>query len=195
MRPSAFSPIHLRATSRKRLAADLLDRPEYADYWAQQWSDLLQVDKDIIAPRGAVAMTRWLREQFSDNVPYDQFVRSILTAQGSTFSESPAAFFQVQNDPEKLARSVSQLFLGVRIECAQCHQHPFERWGQQDYFALAGFFTGIQRTPDPDGGFKIVWKGGKDLNHPRTRKPAPTAALGASPALLPARHGSPTGAG
>ena len=156
----------------------LLDRPEYADFWTQRWADLLQVDKDIITPQGSVAMTRWVHQQIRDNVPYDQFARSVLTAQGTTLEHSPAAFFQIQSDPEKSARAISQLFLGVRIECAQCHHHPFERWEQKDYFALAGFFTGIERKPGPNGSLKIVDKVGEDLKHPRTSETIPTAALG-----------------
>ena len=170
---------------RRRLIAELLDRPEYADYWAQRWSDLLQVDRDAVTSQGAVAMTRWVREQVAKNVPYDKFVRAILTAHGSTLSHSPAAFFQVQGDPEQLARSVSQLFLGVRIECAQCHHHPFEHWDQPDYYALAGFFTGIDRKSLPQGALKIVGKGGADLKHPRTGQPVPTAGLGTAPIALP----------
>ncbi|MEZ6058553.1 MAG: DUF1549 domain-containing protein [Planctomycetaceae bacterium] len=166
------------ADKRSRVIADLLRRPEYADYWTQKWSDILQVDKDTINPQGAVAMTRWVHGQIERNVPYDEFVRSILTAQGSVYGESPAAFFQVQGDPEKLARSVSQLFLGVRIECAQCHHHPFEKWDQRDYFALAGFFTGIERRKDSRGIVKIVSTGGKDLPHPRTKETIAAAGLG-----------------
>ncbi|MEX2185389.1 MAG: DUF1549 and DUF1553 domain-containing protein [Pirellulales bacterium] len=166
---------------RRRLVAELLDRPEYADYWAQQWSDLLQIDKDIVGPQSAVAMTRWVRSRIAANAPFDEFAREVLTAQGSTLAESPAAFFQVHNDPQKLARSVSQLFLGVRIECAQCHHHPFERWDQKDYFALAGFFTGVERVGSPIGGVKIVDRTGKDLTHPRTGQIVPTAALGSPP--------------
>ncbi|HRA89495.1 MAG TPA: DUF1549 domain-containing protein, partial [Planctomycetaceae bacterium] len=128
---------------RSQLITALLNRPEYADYWAQQWTDLLQVDKDIVTPQGAMAMSRWIHGQFQNNVPFDEFARAVLTAEGSTVSESPAAFYQVQSDPEKAARAVSQLFLGVRIECAQCHHHPFEKWDRQDYYAWAGFFTGI----------------------------------------------------
>ncbi len=170
---------------RRRVIAELLNRPEYADYWAQRWSDLLQVDRDAITPQGAVAMTRWVRGQIAQNAPYDEFVRAILMAQGSTLSESPAAFFQVHGDPEKLARSVSQLFLGVRIECAQCHHHPFEHWDQQDYYALAGFFTGIVRQPISQGALKIVGKDGEDMKHPRTGRPVPAAGLGAAVADLP----------
>lgn len=167
---------------RRRLVTELLERPEYADYWGQQWSDLLQVDKDIINPQAAVAMSRWIREQFARNVPFHQFAAAVLTAEGSTYDESPAAFFQVQGDAEKAARAVSQLFLGVRIECAQCHHHPFERWDQPDYYALAGFFTGVQRKPHPLGGMKIASSSGTDLKHPRTAAVIPAAALGAPPA-------------
>lgn len=166
---------------RRRLVAELLDRPEYSDFWAQRWADLLTVDKDLITPQGAVAMTRWLRSQVERNVPFDEFVRDILTARGSTLAESPAAFFQVQGDAEEAARAVSQLFLGVRIECAQCHHHPFERWDQSDYFALAGFFTGVERKANPLGGMKIVVSQGADLNHPRSGAPVATAGLGSSP--------------
>lgn len=170
----------------RRLVDELLERPEYVDYWTQRWSDLLQIDTDTITPQGAVAMTRWVHGQVERNVPYHQFVRTILTARGSTLDESPAAFFQVQADAEKLARSVSQLFLGVRIECAQCHHHPFERWDQQDYFALAGFFTGVERAATPQGGMKIVGKAGADMKHPRTGKLVPAAGLGARPPDLAA---------
>jgi hypothetical protein len=163
----------------------LLERPEYADYWAQRWADLLQADKDIITPQGTVAMTRWVHNQIEDNAPYDQFVKSILTSQGSTLSSSAAGFFQVQGDAEKSARAVSQLFLGVRIECAQCHHHPFERWDQHDYFAFAGFFTGIEKKPGPNGSLKITNKAGEDLKHPRTGELIPTAGLGADQADFP----------
>ncbi len=166
---------------RPRLVRELQQRPEYADFWAQRWADLLQVDKDVVTPQGAVAMTRWIRQQVASNAPYDQFVRSILTAEGATLSESPAAFFLVQKDPEKLARSVSQLFLGVRIECAQCHHHPFERWDQKDYVALAGFFTGVDRRAGPRGQ-KIIDQAGTDLPHPRSGELAPAAGLGAAAA-------------
>lgn len=167
---------------RERLVQSLFQSTEYADYWAQRWADLLQVDKDLVTPQGAHAMTRWIRSQIASNVPYDQFVRSILTAEGATLSESPAGFFLVQKDPEKLAKAVSQLFLGVRIECAQCHHHPFERWDQKDYIAFAGFFTGVDRRATPTGGQKIVEIAGSDLPHPRSGEIVPTAGLGVAAA-------------
>lgn len=170
---------------RRKVIDALLERPEYADYWAQRWADLLQADKDIITPQGTVAMTRWIHQQITANTPWDRMVYDVLTAQGSTVGNSAAGFFQVQADPEKSARAVSQLFLGVRIECAQCHHHPFERWDQKDYFALAGFFTGVDRKSLPGGALKIVDKPGEDLKHPRTSEPVPAAGLGAAPAMFP----------
>ena len=161
------------------LIDQLLQRSEYADFWAMKWADILRVDREIIKSPGTIAMTRWLRTQFANNLPYDKFVGEIVTARGNTNSESPAAMYLVHNDPEKLARSISQVFLGVRIECAQCHQHPFERWGQKDYFAFAGFFSGVKNKKLPSAGTKIYDDAGSDLTHPRTGEAVPYAGLGA----------------
>src|SRR5439155_10898833 len=98
-----------RADKRARLIDALLNRPEYADYWAMRWADLLRVDRDTITPAGAVAVTRWLRKQFADNRPYDEFVRAVVTARGSTTDEGPAAIYKAMTTPEDLSRSFSQL--------------------------------------------------------------------------------------
>lgn len=171
-----------RKDKRNRLVDQLLEREEYADYWAMRWADILRVDRAIVTPQGAVAMTRWLRRQFRENAPYDNFARQVITAKGATTVESPAAFYQVHKDSEMLSRSISQVFLGVRIECAQCHHHPFEKWGQKDYFAFAGFFTGVSRKKTTSGALKIVSSGGSDMKHPRTAELVPAAGLGAAPA-------------
>jgi hypothetical protein len=166
---------------RAKLIDQLLERPEYADYWAMIWSDLLRVDKDAVTSRGAIAMTRWLRRQFAENRSYDEFVRAILSARGSTGREGPAALYVVLDSPEALSRSVAQLFLGVRIACAQCHHHPSDRWGQDDYFALAGFFSGVSRKILPTGSAAIFTTVGADLTNPRTKVAVPARALGAEP--------------
>lgn len=171
-----------KPNKRARLIQRLLERDEYADYWTMRWSDLLRVDRDKMTPQGSVALTRWLRRQFAKNRPYDLMVRDIVTAKGNTRDEGPAALFKVLDKPEVLSRSVSQLFLGVRIQCAQCHHHPFEKWGQNDYFALAGFFTGVKLKSLPGGGEAVVADGGTDLKHPRTGETVPARALGAPPA-------------
>ena len=173
---------------RSALIDALLDRDEYADYWTMRWSDVLRVDRAKITPQGAVAITRWLRSQFKENTRYDELVRKIVTARGNTLAEGPASFYQALDDPEKLGRSVSQVFLGVRIECAQCHHHPFERWSQRDYFALSGFFTGVGKKGVPSGGQLIFDQPGANLKHPRTGEEVPAAGLGAEPAKLEGRE-------
>jgi hypothetical protein len=166
---------------RGKLLDRLLERPEYADYWALHWMDLLRVDKDRVTPQGAVATARWLRRQFAENRPYDAMVRELLTVQGHSQEDGPASFYKVLETPEVLGRSVSQLFLGIRLECAQCHHHPSERWGQDDYFGFAGFFTGVVRKNLPSGRMAITTAAGSDLKHPRTGAIVPTRALGAAP--------------
>ena len=104
------------AHKRQKLVDRLLAREEYADYWTMFWSDLLRVDRDRLTPPGAVAVTRWLRKRFADNTPYDAFVREIITARGDMRAEGPAALYEVFDSPEEAGRSLSQLFLGVRIE-------------------------------------------------------------------------------
>lgn len=168
-----------RTDKRAKLIDQLLERAEYADYWAMRWSDLLRVDRDTITPAGAVAFTRWLRKQFAENRPYDEIARGILTARGSTGDEGPTAIYKALTTPEEMSRSFSQLFLGVRIQCAQCHHHPSEKWAQEDYYALAGFFTGVGRKPTTGGNEAIFATAGSELKHPRTAKPVPARALGA----------------
>lgn len=167
---------------RAKLVDALFQRPEYTDYWAMKWSDLLKADKLKITPQGTVGLTRWLRKQFSANRPYDEMAREILTAQGPVQGEGPAAFFKSVDSPEVTSRAVSQLFLGVRIECAQCHHHPSERWSQDDYAGLAGFFSGINVKKLPDGTDAVVARGGADQKHPRTGELVPARALGAKTA-------------
>lgn len=167
---------------RERLIDQLLERDEYADYWTMKWLDILRADQLTISPQGAVAMQRWLRRCFSENRPYDQWAVELLTVQGNTSAEGPGSFYKILNKPDEAARSVSQLLLGVRIECAQCHHHPSERWTQSDYVGLAGFFTGLSLKKLPSGEQAVVSFGGKDLPHPRTGDAVPASVLGGPPA-------------
>lgn len=113
-------------------------------------------------------------------------IGTLLTADGPIGHESPTAVFKALDNAEVAARSMSQSFFGVRIECAQCHHHPSERWSQDDYAALAGFFTGLKLKSLPGGGEGVVSRGGVDLPHPRTGVAVPAAALGAAPATFSA---------
>ncbi|MBI3860578.1 MAG: DUF1553 domain-containing protein [Planctomycetia bacterium] len=125
----------------------LLARDEYADYWTLKWADILLVDREKLGERGAFELHRWLRQQFAANRPYDQWVRELITAAGDSSKSGPVNFYRAADTPDALARSVSQAFLGVRVECAQCHHHPFEKWSQEDYYSFAGFFNGLERKP------------------------------------------------
>lgn len=167
---------------RARMIDRLLDRDEYADYWTMKWLDILRADQLKITPQGTVAVQRWLRRSFKENRPYDQLARELLTVQGNTSAEGPGSFYKILVKPDEAARSISQLLLGVRIECAQCHHHPSERWSQSDYVALAGFFTGLSLSGLPNGEKTLVSRGGKDLPHPRSGEIVPAKALGADPA-------------
>ncbi|MCC6511097.1 MAG: DUF1549 domain-containing protein, partial [Pirellulaceae bacterium] len=170
------------ANKRQRLIDQLLERDEYADYWTMQWLDILRADQLTISPQGAVAMQRWLRRCFAQNRRFDQWATELLTVQGNTSAEGPGSFYKILNKPDEAARSVSQLLLGVRIECAQCHHHPSERWTQTDYVALAGFFTGLSLKKLPNGEQALVALGGKDLPHPRNGDLVPARVLGGQPA-------------
>ncbi|RLT07544.1 MAG: DUF1549 domain-containing protein [Planctomycetota bacterium] len=167
---------------RSRLIDGLLERDEYVDYWTMKWLNILRADQLTISPQGAVAMQRWLRHGFTQNRPFNEFATDLLTVQGNTSAEGPGSFYKILNKPDEAARSISQLLLGVRIECAQCHHHPSERWSQADYVALAGFFTGLTLKKLPNGEQAVVSFGGNDLPHPRSGELVPTRALGAAPA-------------
>ncbi|MEX0819460.1 MAG: DUF1549 and DUF1553 domain-containing protein [Pirellulaceae bacterium] len=167
---------------RTRLIDHLLERDEYVDYWTMRWLDILRADQLQISPQGTVAMQQWLRRQFRENRPFDEFARDLLTVQGSTTAEGPASFYKILNKPDEASRAISQLLLGVRIECAQCHHHPSERWSQTDYVALAGFFTGVKLKKLPNGNEAVVSLGGSDLPHPRSGELVAARPLGGEPA-------------
>jgi len=148
---------------RSRWIDKILERPEYADYWALQWADILLVNHDKLGDRGAYEMHRWLRTQFARNRPYDQWVRELITATGSSFRSGAVNFFRSAATSEEVTRAVSQAFLGIRLECAQCHHHPFEKWSQDDFYGLAGFFTGLERKKTAGAEEVIFHPGYRDM--------------------------------
>ncbi|MFN3653156.1 MAG: DUF1553 domain-containing protein [Armatimonadota bacterium] len=173
--------------ARKALVDSLLERPEYADYWGMRWSNLLLVNPDLLLPRGAYAFDRWLRDSFRRNMPFDQFAREIVTASGETYREGPPNFFRALSEPGAAGKSISQLFLGVRLDCAECHHHPFERWGQDDYYSLAAFFARVKsKSSYPEGYHSIVYAGSSgEVKHPRTGQVMPPRPLGGEPLEIP----------
>ena len=146
---------------RARLIDQLLERPEYADFWANKWADLLRPNPYRAGIKAVWNMDAWLRQQFRDNKPYDQFVRELITAQGSTWKNGATVMFRDRPVPVEIGSSVSQLFLGVRLECAKCHHHPFEVWSQDDFYGFASFFARVGHnggiSPPISGGEEIIY--------------------------------------
>ncbi|MCO6453970.1 MAG: DUF1549 domain-containing protein [Pirellulaceae bacterium] len=162
------------ANKREQLVDRLLDRPEYADHWANKWADLLRPNPYRVGIKAVLNYDHWIRDSFRRNQPYDQFVRELVTAEGSTWRNGAATLFRDRREPEELATLVSQLFLGIRLECAKCHHHPFEKWSQEDFYSFAGYFARVGRkgtglSPPISGGEEIVLtaKSGS-VRHPLT---------------------------
>src|SRR5262249_52609889 len=126
---------------RAKLIDALLERPEYADFWTLKWSDVLRSNRKTIQVKGIHVFQQWLRRHVEHNTGLAQVVKELLTASGSTFANPPANYYRIARDPQSLAETTAQLFFGVRMQCAKCHNHPFERWTQDDYYSLAAFFA------------------------------------------------------
>ena len=143
---------------RAKLIDDLLDRTEFADFWAYKWLDVLRSNRLTIQIKGSHVYRQWLRSHVERNTPWNEVVRELLTASGSTFANPPANYFRgpykngapVVRDAKNLAETTAQLFFGIRLQCAQCHNHPFERWTQDDYYHMAAWFSQLKAKPDPE---------------------------------------------
>lgn len=171
------------ADKRGRLIDALLARPEYVDFWALKWSDRLGCNQRFTGFKGAYSYHRWIRDQVAANVPLDQFVRAIVTAKGPNYTNPPASFYRRIRTPDEAAESVSQLFLGVRLQCAKCHNHVAERWTQDDYYGFAAFFSQVRYKKGPQF-FELYNKEetvyldpSGEVVQPRTRATMPPKAL------------------
>ena len=159
------------ADKRSRLINSMLDRPEYAEYLAQKWGDRLRVNARKLSLTGVHKFNAWLTASMRDNISYGRLATELLTAEGSTFANPPAGFFRAAADPRDCAETVAQLFLGVRIQCARCHNHPFDRWSQDNYYGIGAVFTRVQRRPIADSGEILVSLDRHgELTNPRTRQ-------------------------
>jgi hypothetical protein len=157
--------IHDRAADKRTKAVEaLLKRPEFADLMAMRWADLLRVDRSTAGPKQARAYHAWIREQMARNTPVDVFARAILTAEGPLGEVPAGAFYRSVKKPGEQASALAQVFLGVRIACAECHHHPFDRWGQDDYHALSAYFTNVRVA-----GEVLEASGSAEATQPRTR--------------------------
>lgn len=173
---------------RAQLVDALLDRPEYADHWANKWADLLRPNPYHVGMKATLNFDAWIRDQFRRNVPYDQFVRELLTATGSTWHNGAATLWRDRRSPEEIAPMISQLFLGVRLDCARCHHHPFEVWGQDDFYGMAAYFARVGRkgqgiSAPISGGEETIYSAAKgSVTHPLSGKEvAPRPLVGSAP--------------
>jgi hypothetical protein len=180
---------------RARLINRLLERPEYADFWTLKWSDVLRSNRKTIQEKGVLVYQEWLREQIQRDTPFDQVARALLTASGSTFANPPANFYRVAHDPTGLAETTAQLFFGIRMQCAKCHNHPFERWTQDDYYSMAAFFARVRQKKDTlEPGIGPMAVGAAEFIYcdragevvqPRTGKVMPPRFMGGAVASVP----------
>ncbi|MBI3854687.1 MAG: DUF1553 domain-containing protein [Planctomycetes bacterium] len=169
---------------REALVLKLVGSDGYVDHWTNKWADLLQVNRKFLAPEGASAFRKWIREHVAKNTPYDEFVRQIVTADGSNKDNPAASYYKILRDPASTTENTTHLFLAVRFNCTKCHDHPFERWTQDQYYQTAAYFARVGLKADPAsagkniGGtavegakpmYEIVYeKGDGEVTHART---------------------------
>ena len=164
---------------RAKLIDALLERKEFVEIWVNKWAEMLQVrttpNADGVSYKGMFLYYNWLVEKISKNTPMDEMVKELLGANGGTFKNPPTNYYQAVKENLLLTENVAQVFMGMRIQCAQCHNHPFDRWTQDDYYGFAAFFSQIGRKQAEDYRETIVFNsGGGEVNHPvggRAMKP------------------------
>jgi hypothetical protein len=174
---------------REALVEELLASGDYVEFWANKWADLLQSSGENLGAKAVWQYRAWIRKAIAENRPYDEFVREILLAEGSAYENPAANYYRVLREPGKIAEDVSQTFLGVRFNCNKCHDHPFERWTQHQYYEFAAYFSKLTFKKGPHGANIIKFDAGGtqhvhaeevlyhnaavEVEHPKTGKPVP----------------------
>src|SRR5262249_45996801 len=167
---------------REKLIDALLARPEYVDFWTMKWGDILRTWRRSLSDKGMYSFYRWIRQSVAEDKPWDQFARELLLARGSGFREGPANYFRIAGKPEELAETTAQVFLGVRVQCARCHNHPFEKWTQDQYYQMAAFFARVRsKKGDQPGEQDVYLAATGEVTQPRTGQDMLPAALDAAP--------------
>ncbi len=153
---------------RTKVVDDLLTRKEFVEIWLMKWAELLQIrTNQNISTKSMLSYYTWLQDKIANNVPMDVMVQELLGSQGGTFANPATNYYQNETDTLKTAENVAQVFMGMRIQCSQCHNHPFDRWTMDDYYGFASFFSQIGRKPSEDPRELIVFNsGGGDVRHP-----------------------------
>ncbi len=165
---------------RAKLVDRLLERKEFSEIWALKWANLLMVKStNEVSYKSMFLYSNWLTNQISSNVPLNQMVQNLLSANGGTFKNPATNYFQIERDTLKTAENVAQVFMGIRTQCAQCHNHPFDRWTMDDYYGFAAFFAQIGRKQGEDYRETIVFNsGGGEVAHPVGGRQMPPKFLG-----------------
>jgi len=172
---------------KERLVDLLLARPEFVDYWTYKWSDIVLVSGAKLRPAAVNAYWQWIRDRVAENTPWDQLVREIVTSRGSSVENGATNFFAVHQDPETMAENTAQAFLSLSINCAKCHNHPLEKWTNDQYYAFANLFARVRakgwggEVRNGDGVRTLYVESRGDLLQPKTGKPQPPAPLDGEP--------------
>lgn len=168
---------------REALVDELISRKEFSEIWVMKWAELLQIRTfnnggQQVSYKAALGYYNWLRDRIAGNVPFNDVVRELLSSEGGTFSSPPTNFFQIEQDVLKLTENVAQVFMGTRIQCAQCHNHPFDRWTVDDYYSFASFFAQVKRKNAEDPRERVIFDGGGEVQHLVTKQNAKPKFLG-----------------
>jgi len=168
---------------REVLVDQLLTRKEFTEMWVMKWAELLQIRTfqnggNQVSYKAALGYYNWLRERIAANMPFNELVRQLLSAEGGTFDNPATNYFQLESETLKLTENVAQVFMGTRIQCAQCHNHPFDRWTMDDYYGFAAFFAQVKRKPAEDPRERIVFDGDGEVQHLVTKQNVAPKFLG-----------------
>jgi hypothetical protein len=157
-------------SKRAKLVNELLDSPDFAKYWANKWADLLQCNSEILGEKGVWVFRNWIQDSIAKNIPYDQFVRTLLLARGSSYQNPEVNYLRALRDTGKMTEDISQTFLGVRFNCNKCHDHPFEKWTQNQYYEFGAYFARVGTKNGEMPGEQIIFTkfDGGEVKHPKT---------------------------
>ncbi len=176
-----------RSDRRDRVIEELLSSEAYVDYWSYKWSDLLLVNGTLLRPDAVASFYKWIRQNVQQNTPWDEFCRQIVLARGESMNEGATNFYAIHQDPESLTENTCQAFMGLSIGCAKCHNHPLEKWTNDQYYAMANMYARVRAkgwggdSRNGDGKRTLVVLDRGDLIQPSRGKPQPPAALDTAP--------------
>lgn len=170
---------------REALVDRLLNRKEFTEMWVMKWAELLQIrstgnNANQVSYKSALLWYEWLRDRVASNQPFNTIIYELLSARGGTFKSPATNYFKLENDVKLRTENVAQVFMGTRIQCAQCHNHPFDRWTMDDYYGFAALFAQVRKKRAEDPHEQIIFDGGGQITHPVTKKSAVPQFLGVS---------------